>query len=198
MTVDIGDVLEVAARMEFNGVEDQVNVYQFALGTPGPITDTEAVDDLIALMEAVYTIWKATMVAITAFRDLRVRNVTKDEVLGVFPWPTLTVGDSAADALPPGNAGLINFNTDVARVTPRKYMGSLNVNTVDNDGTLIALQVTKLVEVADLLLDVWVGVDGDWLYGYLSPKAGTFVFPNSATVSDITAYQRRRKQGRGS
>lgn len=198
MTIQIGDVLEASARMEFQGVDDQVNVYQFVLGTPGPISDEDGVEDILDLIEAIYTLWKVAMSTLTLFRDIRIRNVTQDEVLGTFPWPTLTAGEAAADCIPPGNCGLINFHTPIPRVTPRKYMGSLVTTQMEADGSLGAAIVTRLSDIATLLLDVWVGTSGDWLYGYFSPKTSTFVFPQSATVSDITAYQRRRKQGRGS
>lgn len=198
MTIQIGDVLEASARMEFDDVDDQVNVYQFVLGTPGPLSDEQGVEDILTLLEALYTLWLTTMTLLTVFRDIRVTNVTQSEVLGTFPWPTLTNGLAGADALPPGNCGLVNFNTAVARVTPRKYMGSMTAASIEPDGTLTAGVVANLADVGTFLLTVYVGAHGDWLYGYESPKAGTFVFPVSATVTDISAYQRRRKQGRGS
>lgn len=184
--------------MEFLGIDDQVNVYQFVLGTPGPLSDEEGVADILSIMEQIYELWKVSMTLLTLFRDIRVTNKTQSEVLGTFPWPTLEAGTGVADAMPPGNCGLINFNTPISRVTPRKYLGSLTVSQVDADGSLEAATTARLSTVAALLLDVFVETGGDWLYGYQSPKTGTFVFPQSATVTDISAYQRRRKQGRGS
>lgn len=198
MTIQIGDVLEVSARMEFDSVDDIVNVYQFVLGTPGPITDAQGVSDVIQIMEDLYTLWLSAMSLLVAFRDLRVRNVTQQTVLGTFPWPTLTVGTNVNDALPPGVAALINFTSDIARVTPRKYFGGITEVSNDSEGTWVAGLVTTMTNTAAFLLAVRVQAFGDWLYGYESPKAASFVFPTGGVVTDVPAYQRRRKQGRGS
>lgn len=198
MTIQFRDVLEVSARSEFQGVEDIVNVYQFENQTSPSVPDEDGVDDLITFLETVYTIWRGFQTILVLFRDLRVRNVTQNVQLGVFPWPTLSAGASASNALPPGNAGLINFTTSVSRVTPRKYMGGITSASLESDGALESATVAGLVSISALLLAPIIEASSSWLYGYLSPKTASFEVPVSATITDISAYQRRRKQGRGS
>lgn len=198
MAVLQNQVLEASARMEFDGVEDQVNVYQYQLITPTPVDEADAVDDILTILEDFYTIWLAAQSILIAFRDIRIRNVSTDTILGTFGWPSLTAGTAADDALPPGNAGLINLNTDIARVSPRKYMGGLTVGSMESDSKLVAATVTKLAAMGAFLLADQIETYGTWVYGYLSPKTSAFEVPVGANITDITAYQRRRKQGRGS
>lgn len=198
MPTDLGDVIEVAARAEFNGTEDIINVYQFSLGTPGPVSDEQTVDDIINIMELIYSILITFQTGVVLYRDLRLRNVTQTRVLGVHPWPTLTAGESESVPMPPGNAVVMNFTTDVPRVTPRKFLGGLVVATLDPDGSLTTSTVLATLEIADILLNVQSEVGGDYLYGHFSAKTLKMEFPLGAVVSDVSGYQRRRKQGRGS
>lgn len=198
MPTQISDVIEASARAEHNGVDDVVNVWQFVLGTPGPLSDNETADDIISLLEGIYDQLTAAQTNLLVYRDVRITNVTQDRVLGVFPWATMTTGAAELAALPPGVAGILNFLTNIARVTLRKYFGGLTVGAMDADGTFTAAIVTALAAIAADLLDVFVETNGDWMYGTLSPKTLEFEFPNSSVANDIPAYQRRRKQGRGS
>jgi len=192
------DVVEVVARMEFDGVEDVVNVYQFRLDSVSSVDEADVVDDMLDIMEALYTILKAMLPVIQVFRDIRVRNVTQGLLYGVHAWPTLTVGTGTGGPLPPGVGGLVSFPTNVSRVTMRKYWGGTTQDYLDGSGLLIAAGVTILTNAAAELIALHVEANGDWVYGYTSPKTLSFKEPVGALVTDIIAYQRRRKQGRGS
>lgn len=198
MVTVIGDVIEASARAEFNGVDDIVNVFEFDLITPTPVSDENTVSDIISILEAFYTIWLSAQSILVLYRDIRLRNKTQDTVLGTFPWPTLVDGENVNDALPPGVCGLLNFNTDQPRVTPRKYMGGLTTASMDADGSFTPGLVGTLVSLSDFLLSAQVEANGDWVYGTKDPDSVFFNFPISGVVTDIPAYQRRRKQGRGS
>ena len=198
MTTQPSDIIEAAARLEFDAVDDVVNVFQVRLASPVAITDQETLDDIVDYLELAYTLLVGFLSVLTTFRDIRVRNVTQDTVLGLVPWNTLSAGSAVSDALPPGVAALVNFTTGVPRVTPRKYIGvSTEAQLVDpgvfSDSFVIALgqfaaQMIGLVPVNGRLYE----------YGFLSPKTSAFQASLAATVTSIPAYQRRRKQGRGS
>ena len=198
MTTNQNDVIEVSARCEFNGTEDVINVFEWQLTTPGPLTDAATVNDLEAITEDFYTLFLAFQSDSLLYRDLRFRNKTQDTVLGTYPWPTLIDGLVDGTDLPPGNCGVLNFNTTVARVTPRKFLGGLTTISLDTDGSLEATTVAQMALLIEYLLLIQDEAGGDWRYGVLSEKTSQFEFPVSGTATDISGYQRRRKQGRGS
>ena len=197
MTVNAGDVLEVAARCEANGVEDVINVFQWINTTGSSLTDAQAVADIRAHLDTIYGALVIGQVDTFIYRDINFRNVTQGIIMGTFPWPTLTAGLSATNQIPPGVALVINFATSVPRVILRKYLGGWPVSVIDNDGTFNAAIMVSAAAWALALTAGIVGPNGTWSYGYLSPKTSNFEIPVSYSVTDIPGYQRRRKQGRG-
>lgn len=198
MTTFIGDVIRASARMEFEGVDDVVNVYEFMLTSGPSLDDSQTATSILNVLETIYTPLIGTQNNQYAYRDVRLENVTQSTLLGVFAWPTLTTGASITGNLPPGVSGLINLGTDVAKVILRKYLGGFIQSNLDTDGTFTSALVAVLVAVANILLSPITEGGNTWDYGYISSKTLLFERPVSATITDIPAYQRRRKQGRGS
>jgi len=198
MTVDAGDILEVVARQSFGGTEDVVNVFQFELQTPTSLTNTEAQDAMSEIMDDFYNNFASIVSDEVDAVSIRISNLSKAEVYGLFSWPTYAGGTATADPTPPGVCALINFSTGISRVTPRKYIGVLTEGNVEGDGTFSAGVVTNLTTAALQIIGTIAPTYGTWLYGHTSPKTASFQPVISGVVSDIPAYQRRRKQGRGS
>lgn len=190
--------MEVAARMEFGGSEDVINVYQFRVIDIGDSDDLAIIDDLIDIMEVIYDNLDSTQTVELTYEDLSFRNITQDTTFGAFGWDSLTAGIASSDATAPGVCALINFATFLGKVILKKYFGVFTEGVTDADGTWSSVLVALLVTIGQYLLGDIVGTAATYQYGYLSPKAGGFVLPVAATISDIPAYQRRRKQGRGS
>lgn len=197
MTVEDDDILEVTARCEANGVEDVVNVFQFRNVTGSSLTDAEAVADIRLYLDDEYDNLTASQADTFVYRDITFRNITQSVLMGTFGWPTLTTGDSALAQIPPGCAGLVNCATNVARVVLKKYFGGWVTATLDNDGSFSSAVTAAILQFGLNLLGGIVGPNGAWEYGYFSPKTMQWEKPVSATATDIPAYQRRRKQGRG-
>lgn len=197
MTVAQFDVIEISARGEFAGVEDTVNVYQFQLQTAAPVADATAITQLAGHLDDIYDNIQPLQTTSYLYRDLSFRNITQDTVLGVVPWPTKVAGASVGKAMPPGVAGLINMATNIARVVLRKYLGGLTDAVLEIDGTFTSVLVAALVQFAADLLALFITGSETWAYGHLSPKTAAFEQPVAGVVTDIPAYQRRRKQGRG-
>jgi len=197
MAVDVGDVFEVTARAEFRGVEDVDNVFQYQYTSGSNSTNAIAIDNLLTIMETVYAIVRTFQHVLTLYRDLRVRNVTKGEVYGTFGWPSIVSGSVSGGDTPPGVAALINLSTGIPRVVLKKYWGGLDNQALDTDGTLTGAMITSLAAISAVLLTPQTVGSNTYVYGYLSPKTGNFESPQGSVITDIPAYQRRRKQGRG-
>lgn len=198
MTVVQNDVLEVSARSEFGGVEDVVNVFQFRYESLLPLPNPDAIDDILEIMEILYTIINVSLTILQLFRDIRIANRTQNTLLGTFSWPTLTVGGNPLSPTAPGVAFLTSFNTDVPRVGMRKYWGVMTEGDFDNDGTYAATLVATGVVLIATMLPPIIATNGTWQYGNDSGKTLQFEVPTGGLATDIPAYQRRRKQGRGS
>lgn len=198
MTVNQFDVIEAAARMELNGTDDVLNVFQFQKANSTPASDASVVADILQILEVIYNLILAAQSTLLLYRDVRITNVTQVTLLGTVAWPTLVAGTNVSDLVPPGAAGLINFNTIISRVSPRKYFGGFTTDALDFNGTWDDPLLTNLVSISALLLLRWALGTSTFDYGYLSPKTLSFELPVGATLTDVPAYQRRRKQGRGS
>ena len=200
MSVVQNDILECAARMEFDASEDVVNVFQFEYQSVAPLTDQQGVDDVIEFLEAIYTIVRIAMVVLTTFRDIAVTNTTQGLAYGAFPWPTLVAGAELQDPMVPGSAMLSNFATLTPGVQLRKYWGVLSEGHTGADALFTAAALAQLAPANALMLIPFVATNGTWQFGHFSsvPLPPAFITPTAAVVSAIPAYQRRRKQGRGS
>jgi hypothetical protein len=183
--------------MEFDGTEDVMNIYQFRLASGGPMSDENAVIDILAILEVLYTIIVNSISLVQLFRDIRVFNVTQDVLLGLHDWPTMTAGTATGDPTPPGCAAVVNFSTIVPKVTLRKYFGVFTEADVDASGYLSTTLVADIADMGLYLLGPIGALSGTWAYGFISPKILGWVSPNGSSNNNIPGYQRRRKQGRG-
>jgi len=197
VTVQINDILRADAVMEFGGTEDVINAYQFRYVGSGATDDATALDDLADFLDAVYTWIVATINVVVAFKHIRGANITQDTLLGISTWPALTAGTSAGVPTPPGVAPLVEFPTNIPRVTLRKFGAPTSQAFVTAAGVYsTSLTGAYASFVVALLAGYTTGIRS-YEYGYLSPKTGTWLVPTVGLVTNVPAYQRRRRQGRG-
>jgi hypothetical protein len=184
--------------MEFDGVEDVVNVFQLQHTTGVAVTDAQAVADIGQFMDDLYVILEGILTILMIAREIKIFNKTQLILLGAYPFPTFNGGLQVLPPTAPGVAILSNFATGIPRVTPRKYWGVMTETSMDTQGQWEVPTLAVIATANSLLLAEYIGVNSNWQYGYFSPKIAGFAQPNSAIVTSIPAYQRRRKQGRGS
>jgi hypothetical protein len=198
MAVNQGDIIQAVAAMEWDGVEDVLNIYQFQLQSPASVTEAGVISDLTDFLDSAYDVLKLFLTTLLTFKEIRLLNKTQDVILGTFPWPTLVAGTGATDTQAPGVCALINFTTTKPRVSPRKYLGVFTEGALGANGAFGPSVVAALAIFAGLFIGDIVQPNGTYLYGYDSPKTLQFETPNGVSTGSVPAYQRRRKQGRGS
>lgn len=198
MSVDQNDVIRVDALLKYDGLNDVVNSYHLRPTLPGTISDVNAVTDILTFLEALYTFIVASINVIVTFRKVRVYNVTQDSAMGDALWPTLTAGTQAGDALPPGNAPLVVFDTAVKKTQLRKFGPPFSESSNNADGSLGAGVLTAYGNFANYLLSPQALTHQTWQYGHQRKNTTTFITPTSYGVGSVVGYQRRRRQGRGS
>lgn len=198
MAVNGDDVLKVTAKMTWKLDTEVQNVYYVTLGTGSTVLDDEALDDMAAWMEAIYSILDNSITDDLSFDTIEVYNVTQDHAIGEVGWPTLTVGLSTGESLPPGVAAVATAYTGQKRTRGRKFFGPLTENNQDggewSGGTVADLTLATL----EWITAFTGGTSGEgWLPGVID-KIGVFLPFVSAVVRGIVGYQRRRKPGVGS
>ena len=198
MAVIQHDILEASARLETQDGDDVIGVYQMRYEGVPPLTDAAGINDVIEFLEAVYGIIQTILPILSVFRDITVRNKTLGVNYGAFAWPFLTVGAQPGNDQPPAVSSMVSFPTGVSRVTLRKYFGNMAVNQLAQPGTWLPTHQAVMSNVAAVLIVPFVATNGTWAYGYHSPVTTLWHAPSTAIITNIPAYQRRRRQGRGS
>lgn len=187
------DVIKVTATMSYIGQTIQ-NVYHFGLGADQD--DGFVIADLADLLEGAYTNLLPNLVDLLDFQSISFYNLTEDQNLGEYAWPSLTDGTATGEGLPTGVAGLVTFPTLAPKTRGRKFIAGIS-ETFQADGVLVGTVLTNLLAFGADLLGVQVGGFGTTgLWGVVN-ALGTFFALQEALSTNVPAYQRRRKQGVG-
>ncbi len=200
MTVQIDDVLRVSARQTFaNAEDDMVGVFHYGVSVASE-TDEQTLLNIAIVIEAVYAFLNPRVFQDVAYEEISVKNVTQNKILGDTPWPVLTNGVLAGDALPPQVVALVLGSTASPTRQGRKYFGGFEES--DNDGGVISTTLlTALTNAADQY--VLTVAQGGITYRPLimtspdGPAQPTFPLDVGKVITAFRT-QRRRTKVRGS
>lgn len=178
------------------GTDEQINVWHFSfLDAPGD--DELLYDDLEQWLVYLYADVVGYMVDDLDHDRVEVYNVGDNS-----PEPWLGAisglnGTNASDMLPPGNAPLIYARTSVARVIGKKYLPGFHKGTVEN-GLFASSVVADLTDMVNKMKVAFVATNGTaFRYGVYREAVNQFLLPFDIRATNVPAYQRRRRQGRG-
>lgn len=202
MSITDGTVLRVVVSMVYTDGSLVQNIFNAVVtGAGAPWDEADIVDDCEDWADDMYLNLGARVTDTLDGVQVQVYEYDSidddwDEV-GTNAWLYNPTGASAA--MPRGNAGLINGKTTDPDVSGKKYIGGLTVNDIAA-GLLTATMVTAITNFAIDWYTPFVGAAGGGTYtpGVWS-VAGTVFKALSGTmiVSNVVAYQRRRKRGVG-
>ncbi len=192
------DVIEVAVIHDNTTSGEQINNYQFQLQSGGPVAEADLLDDVQAIIQVIYTIL-ATYISIrNVLREVVVRNKTQGLLVGTTDGGTYIGGLHVGDAVPQGVAPFVYYKTNIPRVVLSKYLPSVTEGSISVDGRVSTALQAVMVTFGTVLAATHVVGGHVYEYGYDSPKVVGFVLPSLLVVANVYAYQRRRKEGRGS
>lgn len=200
MSVVVGNILRVACRQEYIGTDDNINVYHFGVeAVPTPNDDAALLADISVKMSNVYSQIASHLSGGLDAVDITVYNLSQDVPHGVTAWgPTYTGGTASGESMPPADCLLLLFPTSVKRTIGRIYLSPLS----EGDQSAGIWNSTVRVAAEDFaaeLRDTAAGPNGLALaYGVYKRSNGLLYEPASYRSVARTAYQRRRKPGRGS
>lgn len=198
---EVDDVLRVACRQQYAGVDDQVNVMHWVIGAmPTPATDASIMADIADLIsEAFQTIDQYISDNVDAV-DMAFYNVTQDEPVGVVAWGGgYSGGTGTGEALPTHDTALVLLPTSVKRRIGRIYLPTMTEGA-QGSGAWVAGVVTAVDAFGSYLTTAQVGgvFGGTYRYTVYGRSDGSQSWPTLVRLAPRVAVQRRRKRGRGS
>jgi hypothetical protein len=192
------DILRVAARMNYVGIGDFVNVFHFRCNTSPFVTDGYALVDMALVMDALYDTIAPSLSDYANFVDVNVFNVTQDRPLGSTAWPTQTTGEASGDVLPSQCAAFVRATTGYSRNWARKFLGPFLEASNTSDGRVYSTLLTRLANfLAEWLVSTAV-TTGTYTPVVYHSKTSTWKALVDGVVRNVWATVRRRRVGRGS
>lgn len=190
------DIIRVICKMALAG-QEILNVYHTV--STGAHSDEDAVTDVLVAIDTVYDLIDGSMVNDLTFESVTLLNVTGGYDLGEYDWFSMTAGgETSAEYLPTGVAALITLPTAQLRTRGRKFFAGMGEGS-QADSLWSGALVTVLTAVGTALSETYLGdASGDPYSWGVVDGAGQFWPHQSAIISNIPSYQRRRKVGVGS
>lgn len=206
MPLSTNDVLRVSVRYADPNGNDHINVYY--VQADGDITDTDAIilQALEGYLGAAYSEVATNLSNAITPVDLKADVVLfvggQMEVirnLGTYPFSPSVAASASAEPMPSGNAALVKFLTGYGKTYGRKFVGMFT-EAAQANGILTTGFQSQLADFAAVVLaGITSGLTGGGLVaGVMSKVFAGFVPYTTYDVSDVVAYQRRRRLGTGS
>lgn len=196
-----GEIIQATIEYQVGASSTPMNVFHWIKAS----TNTDATD-MDTIVDWVDGNWGSSWAALahTAIElvqvTVRVLNglgtvirILGSENINVF-------GDVASTTLPAANAGLMVANTAEPSLQGKKYVPGLSEGTVEAG----VITTGALADLANLMVEYLTPIDlvtpslVTMIPGiYSTAKEEFFAFNGSGTITNVPAYQRRRKPGVG-
>jgi len=198
VTINEGDILEIALEGTFNGEGAVNNVFHARVMFGADEAPEDVLDDVEAWIRSILAILRAVMVSVTIWQRLRVRRVSDGALVGERVLTPVVAGASEGSAQPPGTAILALLRTGVTGVLGKKFFGVPEDGAINADARYDSAAVTATINAMIEYADNYFGTEVVLQGGVYSRKLGQWFPITEIEVSEVPAYQRRRRQGRGS
>lgn len=196
MAVATNDIVRVTAKFLYNSSNVNQNVFHLQ-NIGSSVTEADAIDDLLEVLEAVYAILTDLIAVINVFQEIRAVNVTQEIDVGTgIPIDTTPFVDSG-QGNPPQSAYGLGLTTDRLNVRGYKFFGPTQEAAVNNSGILAAATILDLAAAGDALTAVQVATNTSWVFGVVASLDGAWLPFRSYGISPTAVTQRRRRSGVG-
>lgn len=200
MAIQVGDVLRVAARMQFAGADDIVNVYHLQVAGNAPSGDAAVIDGVGDFLETCYYEIQNNLPNLQTYEDINIFNVTQGVPVAVTAWPTFTTGGESTNHAQPGQiSAMVRFTTGYSRNWARKFLGRFTEAANTASGYIENALMTNLANYATKVLTPYVYETGNTLITVVYNKALlSWVTCQEAVIRNIWSTVRTRRNNRGS
>lgn len=196
-----GEILRVVCRYSAPNSSEHLCVHWYEYSGPGD-TDADVLNSCDVFFRTEWgPDWQQSASEDYDFDEIELDVINLDGTVkrNIGSAPASLPGLHTSDMEPPGCAMLLTADTDTPKQRGRKYVPGLSEASVE-DGLINAARIASLVLLTLEYLDtITQGLAGDLEPGVLSRTLATFKqFISSGAVTDVPAYQRRRKPNVGS
>lgn len=195
MAVGAGDVVRADVRGRWNAQSAVQNTFHLQ-NTGSNVDEADAVDDLVAVLEALYALIGGLLSTLYVIQDVRIINVSDDTDVGIGLFVDDTPGTGGGNSVPQNAYGL-SLDTARLNVRGRKFFGPVVENGFSQSGVLVGSAITALADVGDYMITPQAEVNSTWRFGVMASSDGAFLPFLSYGISPTVVTQRRRRLGVG-
>lgn len=199
MAYGAGHFVKVAPVFRRSDTGEQINVLAVEIVTVGGGGDAGFRSDVQDWIEDLYSDVQAFISDVVSGDRIELYNLstsTPDSPIAFDPaW---TGGRTSEDPMPSAVSGLVLFRTGYSRVQGRKYLPSFGVGTLGTNHWAPTV-IDAMNAYASKFMGTFEGGQGWEVRGVIpAPSLSAHIYPTSGSAVLVPAYQRRRKEGRGS
>ena len=198
MAIVVDDVLRITAVMQFDSIDDIVNVYHCKVSSNVTVDDDQFMTQMAGEMDSLYDLINGGVSDLQEYIDVQGQNLTQNVLLPSKDWPNLTFGGSVSTALPSQVAASVFHRTLRPNTRASKYLGIFTEAQNDGNGSIGAGFQANLQSYADQLNGGFVGGGFVAAYGAYNVALDRFTPADSGIVPARWRTQRRRRLGVGS
>lgn len=197
MTVGVGDIVRITAKLQLAGIGDIVNVFHFSVAANTTPNDTQFMLDTAGAIDALYAPLTPFITTQVTYQSIEGQNISKDELLPSTAWPTQVAGTGAAEMLPEMNSVCVFHRTLKPRVRASKFLPPM---TEDSNvaGVVNVLTVAVAQAFGDALVAGLTNLGVSLVYVAFNRLLSTSTVVTQALVPVRFRTQRRRRLGVGS
>jgi len=195
MAVGAGDIVRVDVRGIWNATSAVQNTFHLQ-NAGSNIDEADAVDDLVAVLEALYALIGSILHTLLVIQDIRVINVSDDTDVGIGLFVDDTPGTAGGNSVLQNAYGL-SLDTARLNVRGRKFFGPVVQSQISQSGVIGSAAILGLADVGDYMTAPRAATNTTWRFGVIASSDSTFLPFLNYSISPTVVTQRRRRLGVG-
>lgn len=197
MSVAQDEIARVVADFRHDDRADVQNIWHMKL-TTASLSDADALDDILELLEALYALLTTAIHALTIFNRIRAINASQNSDIGIAVPADTTPFAGSGDAAPLQTAYGLTMQTAKINIRGRKFFGCPTEAHLSSGGIVQGPAITSLGNVGDYVTSSQAATNGTWQFGVKSSLDGLFYPFVGYAISTTAITQRSRRIGVGS
>lgn len=199
MAYSVDDKVRVTAVFKRSDTGEQINSFVVNIDNVGAGGDAGFRSDIQEWIDDLYSDVQSFISDVVSGDRIELDNLTSGVPDSPIAFdPAWVGGRTAEDPMPSAVSGLVLLRTGVSRIQGRKYLPSFGVGTLGTNHWAPTV-ITAMNAFGSKFLGSFTGAQGWEVHGLVpAPSVNGYFTPVSAAAVLVPAYQRRRKEGRGS
>jgi hypothetical protein len=196
MAVAVTDIVRATVEARHNNQAAVQQVWHLR-NVENSVSESDALGDVIVLLESVYTLLAAILNTLYAVQGVRVVNVTQNSDVGFDVFADATPGTNAQPNTALQVAYGLTLKTAKLNVNGRKFFGPVPEDQIDSQGVVAAGAILDLADVGDAVIVNQIAPNSTWQFGVISTLDDSWNPFTSYAISTTAVTQRRRRLGVG-